>query len=275
MRISIVTISYNQARFLDQALSSIIEQGYPNLEYIVVDPGSTDGSREIIARRRHQIDQVVLDPDRGPADGLNQGFARASGEIFGFLNADDLLAESALSDVAATFACSPDVDVIAGHGWLIDESGRRIRRKYSNHFSLWRYLHHGAFLLQQSTFFRAAAFKRTRGFNPDNRTCWDGELWVDMALAECRFRTVDKFWSSFRVYETSITGSIKGRSQEHERYQFDRARLYRKATGRSPRGVGYRVGRVTAEILKWGAQPVALADRCVSLLKSRTRRCPL
>jgi glycosyltransferase involved in cell wall biosynthesis len=275
MKISIVTTSYNQAPFLDQTLASVIEQGYPDLDYIVVDPGSTDGSREIIERWRDRIHHLVLDPDDGPADGLNHGFARASGEIYGFLNADDLLADGALSDVARAFARFPEIDVISAHGWLIDGDGRRIRRKYSNHFSIWRYAHQGAYLLQQSTFFRADAFKSARGFNPDNRTCWDGELWLDMALAGRRFKTVRGFWSSFRVHEGSLSAAIARRSEKRGRYQRDRARLYRKATGRVPKGAGYCAKRAAAELLKWGAQPIALADRCLSILQPRARRCPL
>ena len=84
MKFSIVTISYNQAQFLEQAIRSVIEQDYPDVEYIVVDPGSTDGSREIIERYRDRIDRIIFEPDKGPADGLNKGFAQATGDVFGF-----------------------------------------------------------------------------------------------------------------------------------------------------------------------------------------------
>ena len=89
MRVSIVTISFNQAEFLERAIRSVIEQDYPDVEYIVVDPGSTDGSREIIEKYRSRISKVILEPDTGPANGLNKGFAAATGEIFGYINADD------------------------------------------------------------------------------------------------------------------------------------------------------------------------------------------
>ena len=87
MKISIVTVSFNQADYLEQAIRSVVEQDYSDIEYIVVDAGSTDGSREIIERDR--IATVVFEPDREPADGLNKGFARATGDIFGYINADD------------------------------------------------------------------------------------------------------------------------------------------------------------------------------------------
>jgi glycosyltransferase involved in cell wall biosynthesis len=100
MRISIVTLSYNQRAFLQDAIDSILQQGYPDLEFIVVDPGSTDGSRELFRSYGEQISHVIFEPDRGAADGLNKGFGLASGEVFGFLNADDFLLPGALHRVA-------------------------------------------------------------------------------------------------------------------------------------------------------------------------------
>jgi Glycosyltransferases involved in cell wall biogenesis len=81
MKISVVTISYNQAPFLEACLDSVARQT-GSWEHIIVDPGSTDGSREIIARRSSQFSHVIFNPDNGPADGLNRGFARASGDIY-------------------------------------------------------------------------------------------------------------------------------------------------------------------------------------------------
>ena len=97
-RVSIVTISYNQAQFLERTILSVLDQDYPEIEYIVVDPGSTDGSREIIERYGSRISKVILRPDRGAADGLNSGFAEASGQILGFLNSDDTLLPGATAD---------------------------------------------------------------------------------------------------------------------------------------------------------------------------------
>ena len=108
-RVSIVTISFNQAEFLERTIESVLAQDYPEIEYIVVDPGSTDGSREIIDRYRSRISKVILRPDRGAADGLNHGFAEATGEIFGFLNSDDLLLPGAASKAAGFFDKHQDV----------------------------------------------------------------------------------------------------------------------------------------------------------------------
>lgn len=208
MKISIVTISFNQARYLESAIKSVLDQDHPDVEYIVVDPGSTDGSEAIIEKYRDRIDHVVYGPDDGPADGLNKGFAKATGGIFGFLNADDLLDVNACSVIDCAFELSK-ADVISGHGRIIDGSGTVRGARYSHCFDPRSYVYGASVLFQQSTFFRAEVFRRVGGFNKDNRVSWDGELWFDMALAGAKFERVNRCLSSFRIYEDSITGSNK------------------------------------------------------------------
>ncbi|MCB1155752.1 glycosyltransferase, partial [bacterium] len=88
MKVSVVTLSFNQADYLERAIRSVVEQDHDDIEYIVVDPGSTDGSRDIIERYRDRIATVITDPDKGPPDGLNKGFAAATGDIYAYMNAD-------------------------------------------------------------------------------------------------------------------------------------------------------------------------------------------
>ncbi len=228
-RISIVTISFNQARYLPAAIESVLGQDYANLDYIVVDPGSTDDSRKIIAGYGDRL-TAILDPDKGPADGLNQGFARATGDIFGYINADDLLLPGALAAVARRFA-DPATDVICGNGTMIDGDGRMLRAMYSSRFSLPAFAHGAMTFVQQANFFRAAAFAAAGGFNIANRTCWDAELLVDLALAGGRVRNVPDRLGAFRMYCDSITGS--GRFAEQTR--IDLARIAEKALGRPHR----------------------------------------
>ncbi|MBC7521339.1 MAG: glycosyltransferase [Sandarakinorhabdus sp.] len=232
-RISIVTLSFNQARFLDAAITSITGQGYPNLDYIVVDPGSTDGSRAIIDAHRDRITTVLLDPDKGPADGLNKGFAAATGDIFGYINADDLLLPGALAAVARHFTENPQVDGILGNGILIDDNGDTRRPMKSSRFSLTDLGHGAMTFVQQGHFFRRSAFAASGGFNIANRTCWDGELLVDMALAGARFINVPDQLGAFRLYGDTITGS--GRLAEA--MKIDTARYQAKALGRPPQPI--------------------------------------
>ena len=100
MKFSVVTISFNQIEFLEEALKSVFCQKGVEIEFIVVDPGSTDGSRELIDRYREQIDHVLFEPDAGPADGLNKGFALATGDIYCYLNSDDVFETDAFRRVA-------------------------------------------------------------------------------------------------------------------------------------------------------------------------------
>lgn len=213
-RISIVTLSFNQADFLEECLLSVRRQECENVEYIVVDPGSTDGSRDILARYADRIDTQVLDPDRGPADGLNKGFSRATGDIFGYINADDRLVPGALAFVQRFFLDHPDEDVLCGAIRIIDRHGRAsVRARTSDPFNLAYYAAGICTVGQQATFFRRRAFEKAGGFNSDNRISWDGELLVDMALSGARFATTAKILGDFRIYPTSITGSNKFREQ--------------------------------------------------------------
>lgn len=207
MKFSIITISYNQVSFLEETIISVIEQDYKNIEYIIVDPGSTDGSREIIEKYRNNISQVIYEPDNGPPDGLNKGFSIATGDIFGFLNSDDVLEKNALSSVARFFNSHPQVDVVSGHSWIIDAKGRKKRKFYSDRYSLIMAAYGSSILSQPSTFFRNDLFKNTNGFNRENRSNWDGELYVDMALNGALFSLTNDFLSRYRVHEDSITGS--------------------------------------------------------------------
>ncbi len=122
--------------------------------------------------------------------------------------------------------------------------------------------------------FGRGAFEVAGGFNVDNRTCWDGELWLDMALAGKRFQRVNKFWSGFRVYEYSITASIANHGDHRAAYERDRRRMFLKARGRLPGGLKDKGQWLAARALKWGTNPVALSARVASLLSPRARRSP-
>lgn len=207
MRISIVTISYNQASFLQGAIESVLGQQYPDLEYVVVDGGSTDGSREVIARHADQLAWWCSEGDAGPAAALNKGLAHCTGDVFGFLNADDLLLPGALEAVAGAFRAHPDVDVVSGHGVEIDATGRPVRSLYSDRWSLRRYLHGRCILVQPATFAWRTTVVEAGGFDEANRTSWDGTLWVDLDRVGARFCRINQPLAAFRVHADSITGS--------------------------------------------------------------------
>ncbi len=256
MRISVVTLSFNQAAFLDRAIQSVLAQDHDDVEYIVVDPGSTDGSRDIIERYRDRLAMVLLDPDDGPADGLNKGFAKATGDIFYYLNADDAVLQGAFREAAAIFAKPKAPDVLFGHGYIIDDAGRVTRHFRSAPWGLKRFAHGASVQMQQSTFFTADIFRRIGGFNVDNRTCWDAEILLDFALAGARFKVVDRYWSLFTIYAESITGS--GRFAEA--HAADLHRMFKRIVGRDQRASDVLIGR-TLRLARWFTDPMGAVHR--------------
>jgi glycosyltransferase involved in cell wall biosynthesis len=228
MKFSIVTLAFKQRRFLREAIDSVLSQDYPEIEYIVVEPGSNDGSREIIEEYGSRISHKIFEPDKGAADGLNKGFARATGDIFAFLNADDLLLPGAIRKVAEFFEKDPSCDLVMGDGFISDENGKPIRHVRATGFSVPRYLYGGTTWLQQSTFFRRGVFEAAGGFNLENRSCWDGELFVTMAANGAKVGFLHSDLGVFRVHGESITGSRRA----EQAYFNDSARIFQQIKGR-------------------------------------------
>lgn len=272
MKISIVTISYNQAQFLERCILSVIEQDYENIEYIVVDPGSTDGSRDIIEKYRDRISIIIFEPDNGPVDGLNKGFSVATGNIFGYINSDDAYLPRALGKVAESFQYYSDAKVIYGHGYIVDPEGYIKRRFYSDRFTPWRFVHGGAVVMQQSTFFRKEAFLMTGGFNQQNPIWWDGELLLDFAMLGMKMRVINDFWSVFTIHDQSISGQKWIQSNRSRKIDADRMkthqRLYRKVIGHPPnRWTSILI--LLARVQKWLMQPEGTIWRVIEKLGLR------
>lgn len=224
MKISIVTISFNQRKFLKTCIDSVLsqrpllsDQGI-ELEYIVVDPGSTDGSKDVINSYGDQLVKI-FERDSGPAQGLNNGFKHATGQICGYINADDYFLPGTLVQVTKAIGKS-GADILCGHGWIVDENNNKLHRCFSHKFSLEQYALGNCVVMQQSTFFRRESFLRVGGFNNNNSISWDGELMVDMVINGAVVKRLNQFMSCFRVYETSISGSgnyIEKAKEEHLR----------------------------------------------------------
>jgi len=207
-KISILTISYNQDKYLRECLDSVLRQDYDDWELFVIDPGSTDLSR-MIALEYSELDsrvRCIFEEDLGPADGLNKGLRAAQGEIVGCLNSDDLYRDSTFSEVLEFFQKESDADCIYSHG-LILESGR-FRFQSSDNFSAARYFTKRGLVMQQSTFFRRSSLARLDvWFNAENKSSWDGELLLDLYSRGGKFKKVLGCWGVFRIYPQSITGS--------------------------------------------------------------------
>ncbi len=180
--VTIVTPSYNQAPFLEWALRSVLAQDYPHIEYIVVDGGSSDGSVDIIRKYEHRLAWWVSEPDRGQADAINKGFARAQGSILGWVNSDDMLAPGAVRQAVEAFARHPDVGMVVGEALFIDAVGRPFRHYVSDARTLEDLLFF-RILPQPAVFFRREVFQAIGGLDVRFHYLLDHHLWIRMALA--------------------------------------------------------------------------------------------
>lgn len=256
MKISIVTISYNQAKFLERTLRSVIDQDYQNIEYIVVDPGSSDGSRSIINAYKEHISKIIFEPDSGPSDGLNKGFSYASGDVYGFINSDDILLPGALQKVADFFEKNPKKDLVSGHTVIIDENDQKVRNSYSDKFTLKGYAYGANVLMQPSTFFKASAYNKTSGFNVRNRSNWDGELFLDLYLSGSSLSILNEFLSCYRLQRDSITSTKKLDSLISDYYEG----IFKKIMCREKKPID-RVLSVYYRFIKHVSNPRAFCER--------------
>ena len=205
--VSVITISYNQQNFIEDTIKSVLAQNYPNIEYIIIDAGSHDGSRDIIMKYQDQINKIIFEKDDGPGDGLNKGFKIAKGDIICWLNSDDILLNDSIEKIVQTFNGNNNVDVVYGNAWIIDQYGNRVRKFYSDKFNTTMALYGASIISQQSTFIKKKSYLKTCGFNEHNKISWDSELFLDLALNGSKFYKINDFLSSLRIHDEGITGS--------------------------------------------------------------------
>ncbi|MCI0893227.1 MAG: glycosyltransferase, partial [Chloroflexi bacterium] len=153
--VSVVTPSFNQAAFLEQAMLSVLEQDYTAIEYIVVDGGSSDGSQEIIERYADRLAWWTSEPDDGQTDAINKGFARATGDIMAYLNSDDLYRPGAVREAVDYLVAHPELGMVYGDADYIDENGTVIGRFAAAQTDYKRLRRGYVHIPQQAAFFRA------------------------------------------------------------------------------------------------------------------------
>ncbi len=217
-RITIVTPSYHQARFLETAIRSVLAQEYPNLEYVIRDGGSVDGSVAIIRRYETQLSDWVSEPDGGPGQAINRGFAGASGHILGWLNADDAYLPGTLRAVAEYFMGQPEAALVYGEGWYIDEAGNQIepcrfvRRRFDR-----RYLVNRDPILQPAAFWRRSLWQQVGPLDESLRWVFDWE-WFIRAYQQATFHYLPRDLALYRIQPAALTrtGGL-ARQLEHGR----------------------------------------------------------
>ena len=177
--VSIVTPCLNGARFLEETIASVLAQDYPHIEYIVMDGGSTDGSLEILKRHEGRL-RWISGRDRGTADAINRGFSLSRGQIFSYLNADDVYLPGAISAAVRSLSADPESSVVYGDAWWVDEAGRRIAPYPVRDFDR-PLLARECFICQPASFMRREAFENAGGLDPDLHLTFDYELWMRLA----------------------------------------------------------------------------------------------
>lgn len=245
-KISVVTCSYNQANFLEQAIQSVLNQGYPNLEYIIMDGNSTDNSVGIIRKYEDQLACWVSEPDEGQSDALANGFARATGDVLCWLCSDDLLEAGSLHDVGRLFAQDPALEVVFGDTIFIDAGGAVTRKYKTLPFNRWLLLNTANYIPQPSTFWSRRIYEKTGGLNRTLHMGLDPDLWLRFSETT-HLRHVRRYWSRMRFYPEikSLTMKMQMRDEHRKleiRYLGNRpefVRLAMKAVARTVR-VGYK-----------------------------------
>ncbi len=208
-RIAIVTPAFNGQRFLEATIDSIVNQGYPNLDYVVQDGGSTDGTQEILSRRA--VDGVLAfsEKDSGQANAINKGFAKTTGEIMAWVNADDMLVPGCLSFVGDFFARNPDVDVLYGHRIVVNTEGQEVGRWWS---PAWRAesIEFYDYIAQETLFWRRSLWNRLQPAGVDERFhfAMDWDLLARMKDEGARVVRVPFFLGIFRVHDTQKTACL-------------------------------------------------------------------
>jgi len=206
-RISIVTPSYNQGQFLEETIRSVLLQGYPNLEYIIMDGGSTDNSAAIIKKYEPWLTYWVSEPDNGQADAIHRGFVKATGNIVCWVNSDDFLLPSALLLVGKSFAEVSDLEFAIGGGIIIDIKRNLIRKYYSFPQDFCSLLGGGEFFLQMSSFWHRDAYESEGGLDTSLKFCFDYDLFLRLARRKPPGK-IDAMLSAFRIHAQSKTATI-------------------------------------------------------------------
>lgn len=269
--VSVITPSYNQAPYLEATISSVLEQDYPHIEYIVMDGGSTDGSVDIIRRYQDRLAYWTSEPDNGQAHAINRGFGLATGHILAWLNSDDTYEPGAIKRVIETFKSYPAAELVYGEGWYVDEEGQRIQPCHFVRRSFQAiYIVNKNPILQPAAFWRRGLWNKVGPLDQNLHWVFDWE-WFIRASRQTPFQYVPHFLANYRIHSEAKTrtGGM-ARRMEH-------ARVTRKYGGwwhpnhvvQQARHVTYRAEQLVASWPKPMAAPIARLAFLPQLLLER------
>ena len=202
-KISIITVSYNQVEFIEENILSVINQNYPNIEHIIIDAGSTDGTLEILKKYDTYLNWIS-EPDNGQSDGLNKGFKKATGEIIGWINSDDNLSKNSLNIVGEFFKNNPEEIALVGNQAIIDEKSNLLRVTKSQAYSFDYLLNHATGITQNSTFFKKEVFGTIGYLNENLHYAMDTDLFIRIASIKNMYY-IDETLAEFRIQPNAKT----------------------------------------------------------------------
>jgi glycosyltransferase involved in cell wall biosynthesis len=210
-KISIIVPTLNQARFIEETIQSVLSQNYPNLELIVLDGGSTDGTLDILQKYSDSL-TWISEPDKGQVDAINKGLKMVTGDIVAYLNSDDIYTPNALLTVGKYFLDHPDAQIVTGKCVNINENGDEVRPLVKHYKNFWLLLGVDSFLMvldyvsQPSTFWRTELVNTIGFFDPQFRNAMDYDFWMRIPRHN-KLNFINQYLSKFRIYPTSITSS--------------------------------------------------------------------
>ena len=220
MKISLITPTYNQGQYLEETIRSVLDQGVPDLEYIVLDGGSTDGTPEILERYSDRLAYWCSERDRGQVDALNKGFARATGDIVGFINSDDVLLPGALRTVLDAFTRQPDLDLVYGGVEWMNGDGQGAGFHAGEISDLadvldvydvwWRERQ----WVQPEVFYRRTLKERVGAFDERYNLAFDYDFWVRCFLAGARVARLPERLVRFRLHSGQKSAAAQKAADE-------------------------------------------------------------
>lgn len=202
--VSIVTPSFNQVRYIEATIQSVLTQDYPHIEYIVIDGGSTDGTVNAIKKHAGRLASWVSEPDKGQTDAINKGFARAKGEILAWINSDDTYEPGAVAAAARYLQDHPEAGLVYGDCNFINESGRVIGRFNAAQTDLPLLRRGYVHIPQQASFFRTDLWRQVGPLDPSFYFAMDYDLWTRLA-ARSEIKYVRQTWANFRLHTSGKT----------------------------------------------------------------------
>lgn len=210
-KISIITPSLNQGQFIEKTILSVINQKYPNLEFIVMDGGSTDETLHILKKYKKYI-KVFSEKDTGQSDAINKGLKKATGEIVGYLNSDDLLLSGSLFKVSNYFSIHSEINWVTGKCYIIDDKGKEMHKLITSYKNIFlkrfrkvTFLKILNFISQPATFWKKQVFQKVGFFDTRLNYVMDYDYWLRL-YKYFQLGYIDSYLAAFRIHGLSKSG---------------------------------------------------------------------